>query len=235
VTTVVVMPTYNEAATLPLVVEALCRLPIPDLQLLIVDDNSPDGTGQVAEALSRSYPGRIRVHHRPRKLGLASAYIAGFRQALEAGADIIVEMDADLSHPPAVVPHLLEALVRCDVAVGSRYVAGGGVDPRWGWHRRLLSWAGNRYARWALGLPVADVTSGFKAFRRTVLATLNLEGIRSQGFTFQIEVAYACHRHGFRVAEVPILFAERKAGRSKLSLKVIGEALWRVWQIRARY
>lgn len=232
---IVVLPTYNEAATLPVVVEALHRQSVPELRVLVVDDNSPDGTGQVAEGLAERYPGKVLVHHRPGKMGLASAYVCGFRLALAARATAIIEMDADLSHPPTMVPQLLDALVRNDVAVGSRYVEGGGVDPRWGWHRRLLSWGGNLYARWALGLPVADVTSGFKAFRRDVLASLDLDKVRSRGFTFQVEVAYACHRQGYRVAEVPIFFAERRAGHSKLSLSVVGEALWRVWQIRARY
>ena len=231
----VVLPTYNEAATLPLVADSLRRLALPGLRLLVVDDNSPDGTGRIAEELGQRYPGQVLVHHRQAKLGLASAYVTGFRLALEANATIVVEMDADLSHPPAMVPQLLDALIRCDVAVGSRYVEGGGVDPGWGWHRRILSWGGNHYARWILGIPVFDVTSGFKAFRREVLASLDLEGVRSRGYAFQIEMAYACYRHGFRIAEVPILFAERQAGGSKLSPAVVGEALWRVWQMRARY
>ncbi|MBI2917249.1 MAG: polyprenol monophosphomannose synthase [Chloroflexi bacterium] len=232
---VVVLPTYNEGATLPVVVEALRRLAVPGLRMLVIDDNSPDGTGRVAEGLAGRYPDQVWVHHRPAKMGLASAYLCGFRLALGAGATAIVEMDSDLSHPPAMVPQLLDALVRNDVAVGSRYVQGGGAEPGWAWHRRLLSRSGNLYARWALGLPVSDVTSGFKAFRREVLTSLDLDRVRSQGFSFQVEMAYACHRQGFRVVELPILFAERRAGHSKMSLSVVGEALWRVWQIRARY
>ncbi|MFH1485282.1 MAG: polyprenol monophosphomannose synthase, partial [Chloroflexota bacterium] len=204
-------------------------------EVLVVDDGSPDGTGEVADALARKHPGRISVLHRAGKQGLASAYIAGFKRALEDGADVIVEMDADLSHSPHYVPQLLEKLHDYDVAVGSRYVAGGQVDPRWSSRRKFLSWAGNVYARWITGLKVKETTGGFKAFRRQVLQSLDLDGMESKGYAFQVEVAYACQKKGFHVAEVPITFQERGSGRSKMSWRIVWEAFWRVWHLRWRY
>ncbi|MBI2907297.1 MAG: polyprenol monophosphomannose synthase [Chloroflexi bacterium] len=231
----VVTPTYNEAANLPDLVRALLGLGIRGLEILVVDDGSPDGTGALAEELARAHPGKIQVLHRQGKQGLASAYVAGFKRALEDGADVIVEMDADLSHSPHDVSHLLDKLKDHDVVVGSRYASGGQTDPRWGWKRRLLSWAGNAYARWVTGLRVKEATGGFKAFRREALEKLDLERIESKGYAFQVEVACACQKQGLRVVEVPILFRERSTGRSKMSWSIIWEAFWRVWRARWRY
>lgn len=232
---IVVTPTYNEAENLPGLVDQLLSLGIEGLEILVVDDASPDGTGEIAEQLARRHPGRLQVLHRKAKLGLASAYIAGFRRALEDGADVIIQMDADFSHSPHYLPQLLEKLKDHDVAIGSRYVAGGATDRRWGWRRRFLSRAGNVYARWVTGLKVKEVTGGFRAFRREALEKLDFSAIQSKGYAFQIETAYALQKQGFRMAEVPIIFQERGAGRSKMSWRIIWEALWRVWQLRLRY
>jgi len=229
------MPTYNEAENLSRMVEELLRLPLPGLQLLVVDDNSPDGTGAIADHLAQQHPGRVAVLHRAAKLGLGSAYINGFRWALDQGADAICEMDADFSHPPSDLLRLVAGIETHDVAVGSRYVPGGQVDPGWSPRRRFLSQGGNWYARLVTGLRVQDTTAGFKCFRRQVLESLDLERIRSNGYAFQIEVAYACQKQGRRVLEVPIAFLERGAGRSKMSLPIVLEAVWRVWQLLWRY
>lgn len=231
---VVVVPTYNEAANLPTLVRRLMALPIPSLHLLIVDDASPDGTGDLADAMAREDPERFSVLHRSGKLGLGSAYTAGFRRALGLGAEAVVQMDADLSHAPENVVPMLDALADADVVVGSRYVKGGGVDRRWGLGRRLLSRGGNVYARWIGGLRPRDATSGFKAYRRRVLETLDLDGIRCRGFAFQAEVALLCQRHGFRVVEHPILFVDRSEGASKMSWGIVVEALWRLALLRLR-
>lgn len=234
--TTVVIPTYNEAENLPALVQALLSLPVGDLRVLVVDDASPDGTGELAEALSRQEPQRVQVLHRPAKLGLGTAYIAGFRQALADGADVIVQMDADFSHSPEDIPRLLEALADCDVAVGSRYVAGGRLDERWSWWRFLLSWWANSvYARFILGLKVRDATAGFKAWRRSALEAIDLEAIRSNGYVFQVEMAYVAQRLGLRVREIPIYFEDRRIGRSKMSVPIKLEAAWRVWDIRRRH
>lgn len=231
----IVMPTYNEAVNLPLIVPKLLSLGIAGLSVLVVDDNSPDGTGRVAEELAEKYPGRVEVLHREAKAGLGSAYITGFKHALRDGADYIFEMDADLSHPPTDIPHFLEEIRHHEVVVGSRYVPGGMVDPEWSLWRKFLSWAGNLYARFVTGLQVHDTTAGFKCFRRSALLGLDLERVRSDGYAFQVEMAYACQKKGYQVAEIPISFAERTQGRSKMSFKIVLEAIWRVWQIRWRY
>ena len=220
----VVVPTYNEAASFPLLAEALLALPVPGLRLLDVDDDSPDGTGRVADEWAAKSAGRVAVLHRRGARGLGRAYLDGFRWALANGADAIVQMDADLSHPPADVPRLLERLATCDVAVGSRYTAGGTVDDRWGRGRRALSRSANAYARTLLGLKTRDATAGFKAWRRSALEAVDLARIRSNGYLFQVEMAYVCERLGLRIEEVPIRFAERREGRSKMSLKVKLEA-----------
>ena len=232
----IVMPTYNEAENLPEMVSALLSLGIEGLELLIVDDNSPDGTGDLAESFAREYPGRIHVIHREGKLGLGTAYITGFRYALCHEADFVFEMDADFSHSPSYIPKMLEAAKDCDVVVGSRYIPGGGVDGKWSPWRRFLSWWGNSiYARLILGLEVHDSTAGFKCFRRSALESLDLDKISSQGYAFQVEVAYACERKGLRVKEVPIIFPDRVRGKSKMSANIGLEAAWRVWEIRKRY
>lgn len=229
---IAVVPTYNEAKNLPALVQRLLALGMPTLKLLVVDDNSPDGTGELGESLARDHPGRIEVLHRPQKAGLGPAYIQGFQRALEDGADVIVQMDADLSHAPEYIPRFLDALATADVVIGSRYVERGGVDPRWRLRRRLLSRLGNLYARWATGLRVRDATAGFRAFRRQALASINLASLRCKGFAFQAEVAYTCQRRGYRLVEYPILFQERAAGTSKISWRIVWEALWQLPRLR---
>lgn len=228
----VVLPTYNEADNLPEVVRILWELPLSELHLIIVDDGSPDGTGEVADSLVRERPGRFRVVHRTGKLGLGSAYRAGFELAFEERTPAIVQMDADLSHSPADLPRLLERLAECDVAVGSRYVPGGRLDLRWGRGRRVLSWWGNFYSRSVLGLGLHDITAGFKAWRRETLLGIGLGRIHSNGYIFQVEMAYVAQRLGYRACEVPIYFEDRRLGRSKMDTQVKLEAAWRVWQVR---
>lgn len=229
------MPTYNEAENLPRMVEALFNLGIPGLSIIVVDDNSPDGTGAIADELAARHAGRVSVIHRPGKMGLGTAYVTGFRRALADGADYVVEMDADFSHPPSTLHTFLELINDYDVVVGSRYVPGGRLDERWSFFRRFLSWGGNVYARAITGLRVRDTTAGFKCFRASALAGIDLGRIRSDGYAFQIEMAYACQRLGYRVCEVPIVFLDRAQGKSKMSGRIIREAAWRVWQIRLRY
>jgi dolichol-phosphate mannosyltransferase len=230
------MPTYNEAANLPEIVQEVFALHLPDLVLLIVDDNSPDGTGQMADRLKAAYNSWLHVLHRPSKLGLGTAYIEGFAWALQHGADYIVQMDADLSHSPSYLPTMLEKIREYDVVVGSRYVPGGRVDDDWPLWRRFLSWWGSRvYAPAVLGLSVHDSTAGFKCLRRQVLERIGLPQIRSSGYVFQVEIAYLCQKHGFRVLEIPIYFADRVQGKSKMSVRVNAEAALRVWQMKWRY
>jgi dolichol-phosphate mannosyltransferase len=231
---VVVVPTYNERENLPEIVATVLALPVPGLRLLVVDDNSPDGTGRLADELAASAAGRVGVLHRPGKGGLGPAYLAGFERALAEGADAVIEMDADFSHDPAVIPALLARLAECDLVVGSRYIRGGGVDPAWSLPRRLLSRFGGLYARIILGLPIHDPTSGFRAYSRRALEAIDLTSVHSNGYTFQIEMAYAVHRQGLRLCEVPIHFKERARGQSKMSAGIAAEAAWRVWQLRLR-
>ncbi|NPV07597.1 MAG: polyprenol monophosphomannose synthase [Anaerolineae bacterium] len=235
-TVYVVVPTYNEAENLAALVEQLLSLGLAGLKVLVVDDASPDGTGAIADSLAQAHPGRVEVMHRAGKLGLGTAYVAGFRHALNAGADYVIQMDADFSHSPAYVPRLLEEAGRYDVVVGSRYVCGGSTDERWSFWRYLLSWWANRcYSRLILGLKVRDATAGFKCFRRQVLEAIDLAAVGSSGYIFQVEMAYLCQRLGFRVLEVPIHFEDRRIGRSKMTVPVKLEAAWRVWQIRWHY
>jgi dolichol-phosphate mannosyltransferase len=228
----VVLPTFNERENLPIVVAraraalASCKPPV-DGTVLIVDDGSPDGTGDLADALAREHPD-VRVRHRARKDGLGGAYLAGFAVALAAGADLVIEMDADLSHDPADVPRLIAAARDgADVVLGSRYVPGGGVEG-WPLHRRLLSRGGGRYAAAVLRLPLTDLTGGFKCFRAPALRALAHERVSSRGYAFQIELTYQAARRGYVVAEVPIVFREREHGKSKMSLAIAFEAMWRV-------
>ena len=231
----VIIPTYNEAENLPAIVGELLALEIGSLEILIVDDNSPDGSGQVADDLARRYPDRMHVIHRPEKLGLGTAYVTGFGYALDRGAEYVIQMDADFSHSPSYIPRFLEEIADCDVVVGSRYVPGGQLDERWGWGRHLLSWWANVYTRLILGLKVRDTTAGFKCFRRRVLERIALDGVRSDGYVFQVEMAYLCEKLGFRVNEIPIYFEDRRIGRSKMTMPVKLEAARRVWEIRWRY
>lgn len=224
-----VVPTYNEAENLPLLVSALLSLPL-DLSVLVVDDNSPDGTGDVADELAAAEP-RVRVLHRASKDGLRSAYLAGIREVLSRGAGAVLQMDADLSHDPQKIPELVECLQNADVAHGSRYTPGGSLDRDWPRWRRGLSSFGNRYARSILGLPVTDVTTGFRLWKASTLAGMPLDRIQSSGYVFLVELAYIAHCLGYRIGEVPIHFSERKSGKSKMSLGIQAEAAVRVWQV----
>ncbi|HEX6601802.1 MAG TPA: polyprenol monophosphomannose synthase, partial [Solirubrobacterales bacterium] len=197
---------------------------------LIVDDNSPDGTGKIAERLAERHE-NVRVLHRARKEGLGPAYIAGFREALAGGAGLVLEMDADFSHDPAYLPRLLDAAKRADVVLGSRYVSGGGVSD-WGPLRRAVSRGGSTYARLVLGVDVRDLTGGFKCFRREVLEAIDLDAISTQGYAFQVEMTYRAIRLGFKVVEVPIVFRERRVGTSKMDLGIAVEAVWRLPLLR---
>ena len=227
-----VLPTYNEAENLERIVAAvLDKLP-PSRHLLIVDDNSPDGTGQIADGIA-ARDESVSVLHRPFKEGLGPAYLAGFRVALAGGADRIIEMDADFSHDPAYLPDLLRATENADLAIGSRYVNGGGVED-WGPMRRFISRGGSAYARTALGLPIKDLTGGFKCFRREVLEAIDLDSIEARGYAFQVETTYRALKLGFRVAEVPIVFRDRREGSSKMSKAIVAEAMWRVPAMRFR-
>lgn len=231
----VIVPTYNEAENLPKLVSALFALPLDDLSLLVVDDNSPDGTGELAEMLAFEHPGCLTVLHRRSKSGLGTAYIAGFQYALKAGATAVAQMDADFSHPPEKLVELVDALQTCDLALGSRYVPGGSVDERWPlWRKGLSAW-GNFYARTILGIPVRDVTGGFRLWRRETLLGMPLELVRSNGYAFQVEMSYIAHLLGFTCTEVPIYFADRRWGQSKMSFRIQWEAAIRVWQMLFRY
>jgi dolichol-phosphate mannosyltransferase len=227
----IVIPTYNEAENLRSLARALWDLPLPGLRLLIVDDGSPDGTGDLAEDMAREHPGRLSVIHRPGKLGLGSAYITGFRAALETGAPAIGQMDADFSHAPHYLPGFLDTLELADVVLGSRYVPGGSIDRRWGVGRKLLSSFGNRYARVILGLKARDATGGFRVWRRETLLGMPLDRIRSNGYVFQVEMAYVAQRLGYELAEAPIYFEDRRIGHSKMSPQIQLEAAVRVWQV----
>jgi len=220
----VVVPTFNESGNVRAMAEALLTLPLPDVSVLIVDDASPDGTGEVADAIAASSAGRVEVLHRTGRRGLGLAYVDGLGLALERGADAVVHMDADFSHDPADVPRLLEKLDGHDLALGSRYVPGGRIDDTWGLRRFLLSRSANAYARTILGLATRDVTGGFRAWRRSALEAVDLGRIRANGYLFMVEMIYVSERLGLRIAEVPIYFADRRVGESKMSLKVKLEA-----------
>ena len=230
----VVVPTYNEAKNLPTLADRLFGLGTPNMRLIVVDDNSPDGTAQVATELSEKFDGRLGLIQRQGKQGLGTAYVEGFSRALAEGADYVIEMDADLSHEPEYIPAFLEMLKRADVVVGSRYIPGGGVDEDWSLKRRFLSYAGNLGLRMLAGLKVKDVTSGFKGFRASALKSLDLSEFRCKGFGFQTEVAQACQRQGYKVVEYPITFLERAKGESKMSMSIVLEALWRLLLLRWR-
>jgi dolichol-phosphate mannosyltransferase len=225
-----ILPTYNEADNLePLVEAARAKLP-PTARVLIVDDSSPDGTGEIADRLASRHE-NVVVLHRARKEGLGPAYIAGFREALAGGAGLLLEMDADFSHDPAYLPRLLEEAKRADVVLGSRYVPGGGVSD-WGPLRRVVSRGGSAYARLVLGLNIRDLTGGFKCFRREVLEAIDLDAISTRGYAFQVEMTYRADRLGFKIVEVPIIFRERRVGSSKMDLGIAAEAIWRLPLLR---
>ena len=231
----VILPTYNEAENLPKIVCDLFKLPLPDLKLMVIDDNSPDHTGDIADGLASQNPGRLKVVHRRGKLGLGTAYITGFNLALKQGAEAIGQMDSDFSHPVDKLIPLAEALEDCDIAIGSRYVPGGSLDEAWPIWRKALSRFANGYARTILHLPIRDVTGGFRLYRRKSMQTLPLERVRSNGYVFQVEIAYLAHLLGLRFREVPIYFADRRWGKSKMSLPIQLEAAVRVWQLLGMY
>ena len=230
----VVIPTYNEVENLPVIIARLFSLGLPFLRVIIVDDASPDGTGDIADWIANVHRGQIQVLHRPMKTGIGPAYVAGFKAALETKPDIIIQMDADLSHPADVIPLMLNEFKSADVVIGSRYVVGGAIDAGWGWKRRALSWCGNAYARAVGGVLVRDASSGFKAFRREIIESLPLESFQCKGFGFQAEVTMACQMLNLNVSEFPIRFADRQHGISKISWSIVLEALWRLPVIRMR-
>lgn len=233
--TTIVIPTYNEAENLPKLVAALFALPLPDLDLLVVDDNSPDGTGDLAEALGASTNHRVQVLHRAGKMGLGSAYITGFSCAIQHGAEAVGQMDADFSHPPEKLVELVQSLQDCNIAIGSRYVPGGRLDDQWPLWRKALSGWGNFYARTILNLPLRDVTGGFRLWRAATLQAMPLERVRSNGYIFQVEMAYVAHLLGFQFKEIPIYFADRRWGKSKMSFKIQAEAAIRTWALPGMY
>lgn len=227
----VVVPTYNERVNVPLIVPAILGQD-PRIEVLVVDDSSPDGTGELADQLAAENP-RVHVLHRSQKEGLGKAYIAGFRWALDHGYDLIFEMDADFSHDPRFLPTFLDAIQDADLVIGSRYKTGVNVI-NWPISRLLLSLGANQYARLVTGLPLADSTGGFKCFRRRVLEAIPLERVRSNGYAFQIEMSYLAWRKGFRLKEIPIVFTDRVEGQSKMNRKIVREAVWMVWWFRLR-
>jgi dolichol-phosphate mannosyltransferase len=230
-----VLPTYNEAENLERMVRAATRnlaIASPERRLLIVDDNSPDGTGDMADRFAAERDD-VEVLHRRNKEGLGRAYLAGFAHALAGGADLVMEMDADFSHDPADIPRLIGAAADADLVLGSRYMRGGGVEG-WSWYREWLSRGGCWYARVLLDVPVRDLTGGFKCFRREVLETLALDDIHADGYGFQIEMTYKAIRAGFRVKEIPITFRDRVAGTSKMHGRIAAEAVWKVPTLRWR-
>jgi dolichol-phosphate mannosyltransferase len=229
----VVTPTYNEAENLPKVVSALFTLPL-DLKILVVDDNSPDGTGKIADQLAHA-DARVSVLHRAGKLGLRTAYIDGFKLALQDGADAVVQMDADFSHDPAALVDMLRLLDKNDVVLGSRYAPGGSVDRNWPRWRKSLSAFGNFYARTILGMRLRDVTTGYRLWRRETLEGMPLERVGSNGYIFLVEMIYLAHCLQYRIGESPIYFADRRWGKSKMSFKIQLEAALRIWQVMWSY
>jgi dolichol-phosphate mannosyltransferase len=223
----VVIPTYNEVDNVQTLIPRILQL--SNFQVLVVDDNSPDGTAAVVRRMITQNP-RIHLLERPGKMGLGSAYIAGFRYALERDVDVIFEMDADFSHDPAALPGFLEAIEGADLVLGSRYLHGVTVV-NWPLKRLILSYCANVYAGFLTGLPIKDATGGFKAFRREVLEAIDLSKIRSDGYSFQVEVTFHCWRKGFRIKEIPIIFADRRVGISKMNRRIIFEATWMVWRL----
>ncbi|MGW7543714.1 polyprenol monophosphomannose synthase [Streptomyces sp. NPDC054770] len=231
---VVVVPTYNESDNLPVLAGLLADLPVPNLHLLVVDDNSPDGTGEVADSLAAESPDSVGVLHRTAKDGLGRAYLAGMTRALDEGADVVLQMDADLSHPASVIPAMVDTLLTRNAAVviGSRYVAGGSTATEWPWHRKALSAWANWYVNAILRLGVKDSTAGFKAWRAEALRAIDLPSVHSNGYSFQVEMNHRTVKRGLTILEVPIQFEERAKGTSKMSLHVQLESALTPWQLR---
>jgi dolichol-phosphate mannosyltransferase len=230
----IVIPTYNEAENLPRLVSALFALPL-DLRILVVDDNSPDGTGQLADQLSQQYPGKIDVLHRAGRMGLGTAYIDGFKYALAGGAEAVLQMDADFSHPVEKIPEMVQALATHDYVIGSRYVPGGSLDKNWPVWRKALSAFANLYARTILGMHIRDVTGGFKLWSARTLNAMPLDRVISNGYIFQVEENYLASCMGFKAAEIPIYFADRRWGQSKMNFRIQLEAAMRTWMLLGRY
>jgi dolichol-phosphate mannosyltransferase len=233
----IVLPTYNEAENLPRIVDALFQLPLNDINLLIVDDNSPDGTGKMADEFAEQRRERIYVLHRTEKSGLGPAYVAGFKRAIALGAGYIAQMDADFSHQPKYILNMYDLLEKgADMALGSRFIKGGSVDSSWAMYRKLLSWWANRiYVPTILHIPVYDATGGFRMWKRETLIGMDLDRIQSNGYVFQVEMAYVAVRLGYKVVETPIHFPDRQLGESKMNSGVALEAAKRVWEIRRRH
>lgn len=231
----VVLPTYNEAANLPVIVGELFSLPLAELRIVVVDDNSPDGTGLIADGLAQRYGTyRLSVLHRTAKEGLGRAYVAGISHALKQGAEIVVQMDSDLSHPAEYVPQMLGTMLSTHAAVviGSRYVSSGSLSDEWAWHRRLLSRWANWYVRALLRMQISDVTAGFKAWHRSALEAIDLDAVYSSGYSFQVEMNYRTLKQSMKIVEVPICFAERRSGASKMTIKVQLESAWLPFRLR---
>ena len=233
--TYIVIPTYNEANNVEPMIAALCDQPLPDTTILIVDDDSPDGTAAIVEGIIRERPGQVELIKRPDKMGLGTAYKDGFRRALDRGAEAIVQMDADFSHSPDYLPRMLKLLDDYDVVIGSRYVEGGSLDEGWGVNRRLLSWWANAYTRFILGMETKDTTAGFKVWRRDTLIGIDLARIHSNGYDFQVEMSYVTEKLGYRAVEIPIHFEDRRIGQSKMDVPVKIEAALRVWDVLWRH
>jgi dolichol-phosphate mannosyltransferase len=230
VRTLIVVPTYNEIENLQSLTEAIFAVVPNQVEMLVVDDGSPDGTGQLADAIVQQNP-RFHVLHRPRKMGLGTAYVSGFGWGLKKGFEAFIEMDADFSHDPKYLSRMLELLGTHDVVIGSRYVEGGGTL-NWGIGRKLLSLGGSLYSRLILGASIRDFTGGFNGWRRRVLEAVDLPTLRSDGYSFQIELKYRAFLRGFKITEFPIVFEDRKVGKSKMNRKIVIEALVRVWSFR---
>ncbi len=234
--TCIVLPTYHEAENLAPLVTQLLSLPLSDAHVLIIDDNSRDGTAQIADDLHEKNTPRVSVIHRPGKMGLGTAYVTGFGWAMARGADYIIQMDSDFSHSPSYLSQFISKMTEHDVVVGSRYVPGGKLDPRWsGWRYFLSKWANSIWVHLILGLQVRDATAGFKCWSRRALEKISLAGVLSNGYVFQVEMAYWSEKNGFRILEVPIYFEDRRIGKSKMTVPVKIEAAWRVLEIRLRY
>ncbi|MCP5116071.1 MAG: polyprenol monophosphomannose synthase [bacterium] len=230
---IVVTPTFNERDNIEELIHKI-RTAAPGLHVLVVDDNSPDGTGDLADQLASQHAGEVGVLHRDQKEGLGRAYVAGFRHVLERGYDVIIQMDADLSHDPSYLPGMLAAIEQADLVLGSRYLSGINVV-NWDFKRLILSKTATRYIRIVTGMPFSDATGGFKCWRRETLEAIDLDQIFSNGYVFQVETTYKTYRQGLRITEVPIIFYERNLGDSKMDLGIIFEALWGVWKLRFKY
>ena len=226
----VIVPTYNERENILRLADAVLAQD-PRIEILVVDDGSPDGTGLLADERAAT-DGRVHVLHRPRKMGLGTAYLAGFAWALERDYDLVFEMDADFSHDPSHLPQFLESAADADLVLGSRYRDGKVTVVNWPISRLMLSYSANIYARIVTGLPLFDATGGFKCFRRKVLESINLKDVRSNGYAFQIEMSFRAWRQGFRIVEIPIVFVDRTEGESKMSKRIVREAIWMVWRLR---